>query len=153
MMMGIAYALLATPVFKANALLQVEKKTSGTALLGDMADVLGGEQADAAAEIELLTSRMVLGRTVQELHLDTVVTPDFFPLVGRGVSRLMGQPYPRMAISRFEVASELIGTSFTLILTGENRFTLEVEGRVLEGQVGKLLQNEEQNTTIFFSLI
>lgn len=143
MMMGVAYALLVTPVFKANALLQVEKKTSGTALLGDMADVLGGEQADAAAEIELLTSRMVLGRTVQELHLDTVVTPDFFPLVGRGVSRLMGQPYPRMAISRFEVASELIGTSFTLTLTGENRFTLEVKGRVLEGQVGKLLQNED----------
>lgn len=108
-----------------------------------MAAVLGGEQADAAAEIELLTSRMVLGRTVQELHLDTVVTPDFFPLVGRGVSRLMGQPYPRMAISRFEVASELIGTSFTLTLTGENRFTLEVKGRVLEGQVGKLLQNED----------
>lgn len=40
--------------------------------------------------------------------LDTVVTPDFFPLVGRGVSRLMGQPYPKMAISRFEVAPELI---------------------------------------------
>lgn len=143
MMIGVAYALLVTPVFKANALLQVEKKTSGTALLGDLADVLGGEQADAAAEIELLTSRMVLGRTVQELHLDTVVTPDFFPLVGRGVSRLMGQPYPRMAISRFEVASELIGTSFTLTLTGENRFTLEVKGRLLEGQVGKLLQNED----------
>lgn len=143
MMMGVAYALLATPVFKANALLQVEKKASGTALLGDMADVLGGEQADAAAEIELLTSRMVLGRTVQELHLDTVVTPDFFPLVGRGVSRLMGQPYPKMAISRFEVAPELIGTPFTLTLTGENRFTLEVKGRVLEGQVGKLLQNED----------
>ncbi|HAT2496522.1 TPA: tyrosine-protein kinase, partial [Aeromonas hydrophila] len=74
MVLGVAYALLATPVFKANALLQVEKKTSGAALLGDMADVLGGEQPDAAAEIELLTSRMVLGRTVQELHLDTVVT-------------------------------------------------------------------------------
>ncbi|MFQ2434710.1 polysaccharide biosynthesis tyrosine autokinase [Aeromonas caviae] len=143
MMMGVAYALLATPVFKANALLQVEKKASGTALLGDMADVLGGEQADAAAEIELLTSRMVLGRTVQELHLDTVVTPDFFPLVGRGVSRLMGQPYPKMAISRFEVAPELIGTPLTLTLTGENRFTMEVEGRVLEGQVGKLLEKED----------
>ncbi|MFQ2703021.1 polysaccharide biosynthesis tyrosine autokinase [Aeromonas caviae] len=143
MVLGVAYALLATPVFKANALLQVEKKASGAALLGDMADVLGGEQPDTAAEIELLTSRMVLGRTVQELHLDTVVTPDFFPLVGRGVSRLMGQPYPKMAISRFEVAPELIGTPFTLTLTGENRFTLEVKGRVLEGQVGKLLQNED----------
>lgn len=148
MVMGVAYALLATPVFKANALLQVEKKASGTALLGDMADVLGGEQPEAAAEIELLTSRMVLGRTVQELHLDTVVTPDFFPLIGRGVSRLMGQPYPKMAISRFEVAPELIGTPFTLTLTGENRFTLEVEGRVLEGQVGKLLEKEDMTLLV-----
>lgn len=143
MMMGIAYALLATPVFKANALLQVEKKASGTALLGDMADVLGGEQADAAAEIELLTSRMVLGRTVQELHLDTVVTPDFFPLVGRGVSRLMGQPYPKMAVSRFEVAPELVGVPLTLTLGEDKHFTLEVEGRVLEGQVGKLLEQDD----------
>ena len=55
----------------------------------------------------------------------------------------MGQPYPKMAISRFEVAPELIGTPFTLTLTGENRFTLEVEGRVLEGQVGKLLEKED----------
>ncbi|MFQ2504833.1 polysaccharide biosynthesis tyrosine autokinase [Aeromonas caviae] len=143
MMMGVAYALLATPVFKANALLQVEKKASGTALLGDMADVLGGEQADAAAEIELLTSRMVLGRTVQELHLDTVVIPDFFPLVGRGVSRLMGQPYPKMAVSRFEVAPELVGVPLTLTLGEDKHFTLEVEGRVLEGQVGKLLEKED----------
>ncbi|WP_244060661.1 polysaccharide biosynthesis tyrosine autokinase [Aeromonas caviae] len=143
MMMGVAYALLATPVFKANALLQVEKKASGTALLGDMADVLGGEQADAAAEIELLTSRMVLGRTVQELHLDTVVIPDFFPLVGRGVSRLMGQPYPKMAVSRFEVTPELVGVPLTLTLGEDKHFTLEVEGRVLEGQVGKLLEQDD----------
>lgn len=143
MMMGVAYALLATPVFKANALLQVEKKASGTALLGGMADVLGGEQADAAAEIELLTSRMVLGRTVQELHLDTVVIPDFFPLVGRGVSRLMGQPYPKMAVSRFEVTPELVGVPLTLTLGEDKHFTLEVEGRVLEGQVGKLLEQDD----------
>ncbi|MGU5600283.1 polysaccharide biosynthesis tyrosine autokinase [Aeromonas caviae] len=143
MVLGVAYALLATPVFKANALLQVEKKASGAALLGDMADVLGGEQPDAAAEIELLTSRMVLGRTVQELHLDTVVTPNFFPLVGRGLSRLMGHPYPKMAVSRFEVAPELLGTPLTLTVSADKHFTLEVEGLVLEGQVGKLLEKED----------
>lgn len=143
MVLGVAYALLATPVFKANALLQVEKKASGAALLGDMADVLGGEQPDAAAEIELLTSRMVLGRTVQELHLDTVVTPNFFPLVGRGLSRLMGHPYPKMAVSRFEVAPELVGTPLTLTMNEDKRFTLEVEGRVLEGRVGELLEKED----------
>ncbi|MBL0497672.1 polysaccharide biosynthesis tyrosine autokinase [Aeromonas caviae] len=143
MVLGVAYALLATPVFKANALLQVEKKASGAALLGDIADVLGGEQPDAAAEIELLTSRMVLGRTVQELHLDTVVTPDFFPLIGRGMSRLMGHPYPKMAVSRFEVAPELVGVPLTLTLGEDKHFTLEVEGRVLEGQVGKLLEQDD----------
>ncbi len=143
MVLGVAYALLATPVFKANALLQVEKKASGAALLGDMADVLGGEQPDAAAEIELLTSRMVLGRTVQELHLDTVVTPNFLPLVGRGLSRLMGHPYPKMAVSRFEVAPELLGTPLTLTVSADKHFTLEVEGLVLEGQVGKLLEKED----------
>lgn len=143
MVLGVAYALLATPVFKANALLQVEKKASGAALLGDMADVLGGEQPDAAAEIELLTSRMVLGRTVQELHLDTVVTPDFFPLIGRGMSRLMGHPYPKMAVSRFEVAPELLGTPLTLTMNKDKRFTLEVEGRVLEGRVGELLEKDD----------
>ncbi|MGE6123587.1 polysaccharide biosynthesis tyrosine autokinase [Aeromonas rivipollensis] len=149
MVLGVAYALLATPVFKANALLQVEKKASGAALLGDMADVLGGEQPDAAAEIELLTSRMVLGRTVQELHLDTVVTPDFFPLIGRGMSRLMGHPYPKMAVSRFEVAPELVGVPLTLTLGEDKHFTLEVEGRVLEGQVGKLL--EQNDVTLLLS--
>lgn len=149
MVLGVAYALLATPIFKANALLQVEKKASGAALLGDMADVLGGEQPDAAAEIELLTSRMVLGRTVQELHLDTVVTPDFFPLVGRGMSRLMGHPYPKMAVSRFEVAPELLGSPLMLTLTEGKHFTLEIEGRVLEGQVGKLL--EENGVTLLLS--
>ncbi|MCS0679152.1 polysaccharide biosynthesis tyrosine autokinase [Escherichia coli] len=149
MVLGVAYALLATPVFKANALLQVEKKDSGAALLGDMADMLGGEQPDAAAEIELLTSRMVLGRTVQELHLDTVVTPDFFPLIGRGMSRLMGHPYPKMAVSRFEVAPELVGVPLTLTLGEDKHFTLEVEGRVLEGQVGKLL--EQNDVTLLLS--
>lgn len=149
MVLGVAYALLATPVFKANALLQVEKKASGAALLGDIADVLGGEQPDAAAEIELLTSRMVLGRTVQELHLDTVVTPDFFPLIGRGMSRLMGHPYPKMAVSRFEVAPELVGVPLTLTLGEDKHFTLEVEGRVLEGQVGKLL--EQNDVTLLLS--
>ncbi|WP_321150756.1 polysaccharide biosynthesis tyrosine autokinase [Aeromonas jandaei] len=143
MVFGVAYALLATPIFKANALLQVEKKASGAVLLGDMADVLGGEQLDAAAEIELLTSRMVLSRTVQELHLDTLVTPNFFPVFGRGLSRLMGNPYPKMAVSRFEVAPELVGLPVTLTVDEDKHFTLEVEGRVLEGQVGKLLEKDD----------
>ncbi|MGL5584584.1 MAG: GNVR domain-containing protein, partial [Plesiomonas sp.] len=135
-------ALLATPIYKANALLQVEKKASGAALLGNMADMLGGDQPDAAAEIELLTSRMVLGRTVQELNLDTVVTPDFFPIIGRGLSRLLGNPYPKIAISRFAVIPDLIGTPFSLTVTNDHHFVIDVDGSKIEGQVGKLLDTK-----------
>ncbi|WP_252383994.1 Wzz/FepE/Etk N-terminal domain-containing protein, partial [Escherichia coli] len=142
MVIGISYALLATPIYKANALLQVEKKASGAALLGNMTDMLGGEQPDAAAEIELLTSRMVLGRTVQELNLDTVVTPDFFPVIGRGLSRLLGNPYPKIAISRFAVTPDLIGTPLSLTVTDNSHFILDVDGNEIEGQVGKLLDTK-----------
>ena len=40
---GIGYALLATPIYKADALIQIEAKSSGMpALGGDMADMFGG---------------------------------------------------------------------------------------------------------------
>ncbi|HDX8379443.1 polysaccharide biosynthesis tyrosine autokinase [Aeromonas salmonicida] len=142
MLIGVSYALLATPIYKANALLQVEKQASGTALLGNMADMLGGDQPDAVAEIELLTSRMVLGRTVQELQLDTVVSPNFMPIIGRGLSRLMGKPYPQIAIGRFEISPEFLGAPLALTFLGEQHFMLELDGQVLEGQVGKLLKKD-----------
>ncbi|MFS1161241.1 polysaccharide biosynthesis tyrosine autokinase [Aeromonas salmonicida] len=142
MLIGVSYALLATPIYKANALLQVEKRASGTALLGDMAGMLGGDQPDTAAEIELLTSRMVLGRTVQELQLDTVVSPNFMPIIGRGLARLMGKPYPQIVIGRFEIAPEFLGTPLALTFLGDQHFMLELDGQVLEGQVGKLLKKD-----------
>lgn len=142
MLIGVSYALLATPIYKANALLQVEKRASGSALLGDMAGMLGGEQPDTAAEIELLTSRMVLGRTVQELQLDTVVSPSFMPIIGRGLARLMGKPYPQIAIGRFDIAPEFLGTPLALTFLGDQHFMLELDGQVLEGQVGKLLKKD-----------
>ena len=55
MILGLAYALMATPVYKANALLQVEKKANASALLGNMADMLGDDQPDAAAEYSVTT--------------------------------------------------------------------------------------------------
>src|SRR5690554_1611584 len=41
---GIAYALLATPIYKADALLQVEKKSSGMPALGEMGDLFSRDR-------------------------------------------------------------------------------------------------------------
>src|SRR5690554_1791691 len=71
---GVAYALLATPIYKADALLQVEKKSSGMPALGDMGDLFAGE-SDAATEIQIIKSRMVIGSVVDQLDLTTIVSP------------------------------------------------------------------------------
>lgn len=81
---GIAYALLTTPVYQANAVIQIEEKSQGIgSLLGDAA---GGEMfsttSAAATEIELLKSRRVIGQAVDNLKLDIVAEPKLFPVVG-----------------------------------------------------------------------
>ena len=48
---GISYALLATPIYKADALIQIEAKSSGMpARGGDMADMFGGGESSATTE-------------------------------------------------------------------------------------------------------
>ena len=81
---GIAYALLSTPVYRANAVIQIEEKSQGIgSLLGDAA---GGEMFSSASaattEIELLKSRKVIGQAVDNLKLDIVVEPKLMPVIG-----------------------------------------------------------------------
>ena len=40
---GVIFALLQTPIYKADALVQIEEKSSGIPGLGDMEDVFGAE--------------------------------------------------------------------------------------------------------------
>src|SRR5699024_12699262 len=41
--LGVIYALIATPIYQADALLQVESKQSGIPLLGDAAELVGAD--------------------------------------------------------------------------------------------------------------
>lgn len=139
LLISIFYTMMATPIYKASALLQVERKASGSALLGDMANILGTEQSDSLAEIELLTSRMVIGKTVDDLHLDNHVSPVFFPVVGRGISQLLGKSMPELVLERFDVPGQLIDTPFLLTVTDNSHFTITINGFVLEGMPGQVI--------------
>ena len=61
LLVGLAVALLSPPVYRADALLQIEARRSGLSLPTGMQDLLGGESAQTLAEIEILRSRLVLG--------------------------------------------------------------------------------------------
>lgn len=86
---GAGYALLAAPVYQAQAMVQVESKMPGIPGLSELSSSLGVGSGSKAAttEVALLTSRSVIGTAVDQLHLDVVVEPVRFPLVGSYFAR------------------------------------------------------------------
>ncbi|HGO4628805.1 TPA: Wzz/FepE/Etk N-terminal domain-containing protein, partial [Klebsiella pneumoniae] len=58
--LSVLYALLATPIYQADALIQVEQK-QGNAILSSLSQMLPDGQPQSAPEIALLQSRMILG--------------------------------------------------------------------------------------------
>ena len=87
---GTGYAVLATPIYQGDALVQVERRSS-VSPLGDLANVMGEAvstpESSTAAEVQILQSRMVLGQVVERTGIDTAVVPKRLPLVGNYVQR------------------------------------------------------------------
>ncbi|WP_445375368.1 polysaccharide biosynthesis tyrosine autokinase [Photorhabdus tasmaniensis] len=148
MVIGFGYSLIATPVYKANALLQVEKKSGALSLVGDMTDMLSGRQSDTSAELELLSSRMIIGKTVKELSLDILVTADYFPVIGKGIARLRGMPKLDIVIKNFTVSSEYIGKAIKIYVDDSENYRLEFNDQVFHGQVNKVLDADGINLLI-----
>lgn len=66
-LLSLLYAIFATPIYQADALLQVEQK-QGNAILNSLSQMLPDSQPQSAPEIALLQSRMILGKTVDDLN-------------------------------------------------------------------------------------
>ncbi|KHA61667.1 tyrosine protein kinase [Vibrio variabilis] len=144
---GVAIALLSTPIYKADALIQIEQKSSGgiSAMVGDMGELFS-QESSATTEIEIIKSRMILGDTVDKFNLTTVASPSYLPLVGKGIARLSGD-LNRITISRYELPDYALGMEHKLIVLDADKkqyqLVREDERVVLEGTAGKLAQNED----------
>lgn len=150
---GVIYALLVTPVYQGDALVQVEQ--TGTGGSGDeLAALLGEEAPTTAAQMEILQSRLILGRAAYQVNLDTVVRPATPPVIGDALIR-NDIPRPEFAegwpavwggeeilVESLSVAPELIGQPLTLEVLSANSYRiLNGEGRSLgTGQVGETLE-------------
>ena len=92
LLLGAAYLYVATPIYKADALLQWDDKMvggGGLAALKDISPLLGDNSA-TAAQIEILNSRMILGRVADKLKLDIQAAPKYFPIIGKAKARRYG---------------------------------------------------------------
>ncbi|HEA3179558.1 TPA: tyrosine-protein kinase, partial [Escherichia coli] len=102
-LIGIVYALFSTPIYQANALIQVEQKQAN-AILSNLSQMLPDSQPQSATEIALLQSRMILGKTVDDLNLQANAKEKFFPVLGRGWARLTNKNNNTLKISRLYIS-------------------------------------------------
>ncbi|MGL1028214.1 polysaccharide biosynthesis tyrosine autokinase [Vibrio vulnificus] len=143
---GVAVALLSTPIYKADALIQIEQKSSGgiSSLVGDMGELFS-QESSATTEIEIIKSRMILGGTVDKFNLTTVAEPIYFPVMGKGLARLAGE-VNQIEVSRYEVPAYAQGMRHTLVVLDAKHKTYQLvrgdEQVVLEGAEGELAKNE-----------
>lgn len=125
---AVLYALLATPIYQSTALIQVEQK-QGNAILDSLSQMLPDSQPQSAPEIALIQSRMILGKTVDDLNLQAEIEPKYFPIFGRGLARLLGKEPGTISVPRFylDTGSNDVPSEVTLTILGENNF--EIEGK------------------------
>ncbi|WP_458527201.1 polysaccharide biosynthesis tyrosine autokinase [Onishia taeanensis] len=146
---GVVYALLATPVYRAETLVQIEDAAPSMNPLSDVTSMLGSEPP-SQAEIEIIHSRMVLGKAVDLLNLELNVAPQRLTLVGDFLAR-RGVERPAFAegwasvwagegisVSEMPMTDEMRGKVFELEVLDDARYALYAEGeRIGEGRAGE----------------
>lgn len=159
---GTMYSFLRRPIFRADMLVQVDDNVASTtppsassSLMATIAPLLN-MTSTADSETQLLSSRMVVSKAVDKMHLYIDAEPHYFPLIGRiiaehnpdlstpGLFGLGGYTWgaESVDVDVFDVPHKMEGKSFWLKLLPNNRF--ELSGRKLDesvqGTVGQLLQ-------------
>ncbi|MDQ1214959.1 polysaccharide biosynthesis tyrosine autokinase [Pantoea anthophila] len=134
------YALLATPIYQADVLIQVEQK-QGNAILDSLSQMLPDSQPVSAPEISLIQSRMVVGQTVDDLNLRIDVQKKYFPLVGKGLARLLGEEAGTLSVAKLSLATTTDlkpGVALLTVIDGQH-FSVSYDDETATGRVGQML--------------
>jgi tyrosine-protein kinase Etk/Wzc len=154
-MLAIIYALVAKPVYESNLMIHVEEESPNASknILSEASSLFETKKA-AIAEMELLRSRMVIARAVDNLQLYIEVDPKRFPIIGSwGISKVDGQLSEpgifgyggyvwgdeKLEVAVFNTPDELQNRTFIVTALPDNRFRFGGGGGapVFEGVVGQ----------------
>ncbi len=159
---GFIYAQLLTPIYKSNALIQVEDNSGGVLALDDIGDMFAVESS-ADTEIYILKSRSVLGKTVDDLNLTVKVKPNYFPVVGalfaarhksaELATPMFGSSYAwggeQVTVSDLNVPKRFLSKFLTLVVEGDQRYSIWFnEEKLLSGEVGSFASNVQEGIDI-----
>ncbi len=153
---GIIKAFLDTPIYKADAMLQIEEHSKSLGALEPVAGLLENK-APVQAEIEIIKSRMILGEAVKNLNQEIVAEPKHIKWIGKFVARRFEQRHDnqvsspflgfeqyawggeKIKIDSFDLPPDWIGKKFLLITGEKGQYQLFDKSQlILEGKVGEL---------------
>ena len=153
--LGVAYGVLATPIYKADALLQVEDKQGGVPGFSELNELFT-EESSADAEIQIIRSRMVLGEVINQLQMDIRIAPERSPFIGRFTAPDPAPefvPKPLFAgyrdsetfvtVKHFRVPEALEGKAFTLLEENGQPVLYLEDQKVGSAPVGNPIKSED----------
>lgn len=157
---GLIYSFNTPPTYEANSLLQLEEKSNQLGLPEGLAD-LSGDSPRAVTEIEIIKSRLVVGRAVSRLNLDWRAAPLTAPALGQLIATQdiplpdwdVLQPYMRpgdaIRLDLLDVPPDWLGQDIYLTARDTEQYDLELpNGEIVKGRVGETLINEERDFSV-----
>ena len=152
LLVGVLYGRYVNPIYKADALLQVEENSQGISALGDdISGLVGSNASKAETEAELIRSRMILKPVVDSLNLRIRITDPAIGYISRiqsnrtdtqrntaeGVS--LRTEDGQVQVSQFDVSQGYLNKSFTLTRS-ESGFVLSNGFDEFKGQLNNAYQ-------------
>ena len=152
-LVGLIFAFLSTPIYQADALIQLEEKSGSSLAISSELTGLLSEETQSVTEIEILKSRMVLGEVVENLRLNQIAAPRTLPMIGNFLTRYnlpdpgwsFFEPYAwnkeSIELGLIEVPDRYVGEPFIVTSTGDGTYSLTVAGEKISGVVGSMVEN------------
>ncbi|HJR10135.1 MAG TPA: Wzz/FepE/Etk N-terminal domain-containing protein, partial [Rhodanobacteraceae bacterium] len=160
---ALGYVLIATPVYQANAMVQVEQSPTLPGLTA-VAEAVGASNPESTDALSILTAESVLEPAVDNLDLNTVIGNYQIPVIGSVIARQytpaapgeVAKPWLGLAgynwggshldVRQLDVPNDLLGRKMTLVAGKDDAYTLWldsvipfVRGRpLLHGTVGEV---------------
>lgn len=163
--LSLLYVLIATPVYEANAMVQVEQSPTLPGLTA-VAEAVGASNPEATDALSIITSESVIKPAVDNLNLNIVIGDYQVPVLGSLIARSYTPAKPgdvakpwfglsgynwggsQLKVSKLEVPRDLFGRKLTLVAGKDGAYSLWqdssmpfVGGRLLlRGKVGQPAQ-------------